>query len=112
LKRKFVLSVAFNVAVELILPKLDASFRHCCLSTPGMAMPEAPVNEYCCFVLWQHNIGSAWQPVAMKPKPQPALVKHPSNGHFGAGMLALYGPHDFPPHGVDGGFLFKFWRAE
>ncbi|MDQ0036705.1 hypothetical protein J2W30_004480 [Variovorax boronicumulans] len=62
-----------------------------------MTMPKAAVYKYCLLVLGQHDIGPAWEVLAMDPEPKSQPVKHGSDDEFGLGVLAADPAHEEGP---------------
>ena len=61
-----------------------------------MTVPEATVHKYDGLMLWEHQIGTAWQVSSMNPVAETALVKPMPERQFGFRIPTLDSTHDQP----------------
>lgn len=59
-----------------------------------MPMPETAVHKNHCLASWQHIIGSSWETLVVRDKPDAEPPQDLKHYEFGPGARALHRAHD------------------
>lgn len=85
--------VANDISLEFLQPEISIGPGSGCIAASFMSVPEAPMDEYHCFVLREHKIGGAGQPPHVKSISKAPGEKKGAKYPFRSGVLSANARH-------------------
>lgn len=85
--------ISRNVFTKLFGPEFGPGLWGGGITTVGMSMPKATMNENAGFPFWQNNIRAPGQIFHVKPEPEAASMQEFPDNDLWFGVAATYGAH-------------------